>query len=91
MSYSFSVSSATRFDAVTQARTKFDEIVASQPAHAADRKAALASIEAFVSVLRQPGETEAVNISVSGSLSWQSQGEYTGASINVSAYIAKAD
>jgi hypothetical protein len=38
-------------------------------------------------VLRDPREGEQIGVSMSGSLSWQESDVFTGASVNVSAYV----
>ena len=92
MSYSFSVRGLTKDEARAAVAAEFDKVVASQPDHAADRDAAQAAAGAFIAALRDVADGEYVGVSVSGSLSWQGTDEphaYTGASVNVSAYIAR--
>lgn len=89
MSYSFSIQAASKIEAGAGVKAKFDEVVAGQPVHAADWKAAQHAIESFIDILREPSEGEYVGVFVSGSLSWQETAAFTGASINISAYIAR--
>jgi len=71
MSYSFSVMANSKAEVRALVEKKFDEVVQSQPTHAADRSAMLETVEAFTNILREPGEGEGISVSVSGSLSWQ--------------------
>ena len=91
MSYSFSVVAGSKDEAGVKVEAELGKVVASQPSHEFDRQAAQDAAEAFIDVLREPGEGERVGVSVSGSLSWQSADVFTGASVNVSAWIAPAE
>jgi len=90
MSYSFSVRAASKADALVEVAAELDKVVVGQPTHASDRQAAEDAVKAFVAVVRDPGEGEYLGVSVSGSLSWQEDNVFTGASVNVSAYVARA-
>lgn len=88
MSYSFSVTAASKAEAVTAAEAKFAEVVNSQPVHAADKEPTLAAISAFVGILVDPSEGEAVYLSVNGSVGWRGDpNELTSASANISAGV----
>lgn len=87
MSYSFSVTATSKVEAKEKIAAQFDTILASQPVHAADRSSAQAAAEAFVDVLRDPAENEQVAVTVNGYVSWQAEGEFTGASVGVSAAV----
>jgi hypothetical protein len=88
MSYSISVSKAlTKAAALEQINTKLDEVLAGQPAHAADIEQAKASAAAFVGVLRDPADGEAINVNISGSVTWTKPGEIIGAGFNISGAI----
>lgn len=87
MSYSFNVNAGSKDEAGTKIEAELAKVVASQPMHAADQQAAQNAAEAFIDVLREPGDGEGVGVSVSGSLSWQKEGAFIGASVNVSAWV----
>lgn len=89
MSYSFSIQAATKDEAGIKVETELGKVVTSQPSHAADRQAAQNAAEAFIDVLREPGEGQHIGVSMSGSLSWQAADVFTGASVNISAFIAR--
>lgn len=88
MSYSFSIKADTKGGADAKVGIELEKIVAAQPAHIADRQAAADAARAFIDVLKDPGEDECVQVCMSGSLSWQDEGTFKGASVNVSAAIA---
>ena len=90
MSYSFSITAYTKDDAGVKVEAELGKVVLAQPAHEADRQAAQDAAEAFIDVLREPAEGEIINVSMSGSLSWQTDNVFTGAGVNVNAWIAKA-
>ena len=87
MSYSFSVTAATKDAAGVAVEAELAKVVENQPSHAADRQAAQDAAEAFIDLLRDPGEGECVGVSMSGSLIWQTGDVYTSASVNVSAWV----
>jgi len=89
MSYSFSIAADDKDGATTKVNAELGKVVVSQPYHAADKQAAADAAAAFIGVLRDPADSEAVSVSMSGSLSWQEEGSFTGASVNISAYIAR--
>lgn len=88
MSYSLSFRAADKAAAKATAETKFDEIVAQQPGHSADKPAALANVNAAIDLLADNDDMD-VSVSMNGWL----QGTYadnqfvhvSGASINASA------
>jgi hypothetical protein len=88
MSYSFVIKADTKREAADKVYSELGQVVVGQSAHSADKKAAHDAAEAFIGVLRDPKEGEYVGVSVSGSLSWQEADVFTGASVNVSAFIA---
>lgn len=88
MSYSFSVSAKTKDAAGVEIEKALAIVVASQTMHEADRQAAQDAAQRFIDLLREPHEGEHVVVSMSGSLSWYEGGAFTGASVNISAYIA---
>lgn len=94
MSYGFNFRAATKADAVAALAPKFDEVVAAQPVHAADRDIAIGAATAFINTLAEPGDGEEVSVSVSGSLQWRVAVEagavpesFSGANVSVSASI----
>lgn len=75
MSYSFSVSGASKADASAKVAAEFDKVVANQPPHAADKEAAVAAASAFIGLLREPTDSEQISVNVYGSLGWE--GDYS--------------
>jgi len=70
MSYSFQVRGASIVVALAAAAAAFDEVVASQPTHAADKAPALAAAEALAALIH-PDDTKDVVIAMNGYLSWK--------------------
>lgn len=91
MSYSASVKAKTKAEAKGAVVEKFNEIVAGQPVHQADRDAAQSAVKAFIDTLTEPGDEQQISVSFSGSLSWREEGVFTGAGMNVSASLIAAD
>lgn len=89
MSYSFSVSGASKPEVKKKLAEAFDSVVTNQPPHAFDREAAVAAGSAFVDMLMEPAEGEEVHLSMHGSLGWNSLNpdKFTGAGVGVSAVI----
>jgi len=90
MSYSFQVRGASIAAALALAATAFEEVVASQPNHAADKAPALATAEALAGILH-PDESKDVVINMNGYLSWkypqpvpEGMPEFSGVSVTVS-------
>lgn len=71
MSYSFSVTAATKAEATGKIREQFDTVVAAQPAHSADKEAAVVAAQTLVSLLADPKEGDEVYVSMNGSVGWQ--------------------
>ena len=90
MSYSFSVQASDKASAIQAVSASFDEVVTSQPVHAVDKEAAVASATAYINLLADPSDTEVVDVQVNGWLSWVSDGVYSGASVGVTARIIEA-
>jgi hypothetical protein len=88
MSYSFSITADTKDKAGVKVEAELAKVVNGQPSHESDRQAAQDAAERFIDVLRDLREGEHIGLSMSGSLSWQETGVFTGASVNISAYIA---
>lgn len=70
MSYSFYARGATKAAVIAALAVKFDDVVASQPVHAADRPQAEAAAAAFLGVLPDDAGEKDFYVSVSGSVSW---------------------
>ena len=88
MSYSFQFKADTKAEAGFKIALELDNVVLAQPTHAADRDAAVDAARAFVAILKEPAEGECIGVSMTGSLSWRDADTFTGASVNISAYIA---
>jgi hypothetical protein len=87
MSYSFSILADTKDDAGVKVEAELGKVVTAQPSHEYDRQAAQNAAEAFIDVLRDPREGECVGVSMSGSLIWREGYVFTGASVNVNAWV----
>lgn len=87
MSYSFGITAATKDEAGVKVEAELAKVVESQPSHAADRQAAQDAAEAFVDVVKDPGEGEQISVWVSGSLQWTNDNVFVGASVNVNVYV----
>ena len=87
MSYSFNVKAATKAEAKSQVAAKLDEIVASQPAHKADRDAVGVVTDAFIDAVAHPSESEEITVMVNGSVSWRSENDFTGAAVTMRVYV----
>ena len=83
MSYSFSLTAATKADAKHMIREKFDGVIESQPKHAADKESAVVAGQTLVDLLAEPHEGDKVIVSMNGYLSWTFDGEITQASVSV--------
>lgn len=90
MSYSFSVQAASKDEAKQKAAAEFDKVVASQPAHAADKESALAAVGAFIDLLTDVPADHHIAVSMYGSVGWHSAepDKFTAASVGVSAHFA---
>jgi hypothetical protein len=93
MSYSFNFRVATKADARERAKVELAAVVASQPVHAQDSEAALATLDAFLGLLVDD-DTRDIVVAVNGSVSWdyvsdadQAAVPLTSASVGVSAYL----
>lgn len=89
MSYSFSVTADTKEDATRLIREKFDEVVVTQPTHAADKEAAVVAAQTLVRLLADPHEGDEIVVSMNGYLSWKSEvpDEFLQASLTVSTQL----
>lgn len=90
MTYSLSVRAATKAAILAAVAAAFDDqVVARQPVHAKDREQVLANATAAVNLLADD-DTQDVQISLSGSLSWtgaDAPGAFRGVNISVGAYL----
>lgn len=89
MSYSISVRALTVTAAALAVSAKLDETAEQQPIHESDKAQALAVTEAFLALVRAPGEGEEVSVTVSGWLSKRRAEDegLIGASVSVQASI----
>jgi hypothetical protein len=89
MSYSFSVTAANKAEAKQKIADSFDNVVKSQPSHAADRDAAVSAGSAIVDILRDPADGQEIHVSMYGSLSWlhDAPDAFIGAAATVNASV----
>jgi hypothetical protein len=89
MSYSFQVTAGTKMDATQKIREQFDALVVTQPAHAADKEAAVVAAQTLVKLLAEPREGDEIYVSMYGSLGWQHDvpEEFLSASVSISASL----
>lgn len=90
MSFSFTTTSASKAAARVAVAEQFGGVATSQPVHARDQETVLNAASASIDTLVDPGEGECVHVSVAGYLSWRAEGEFTGASVSVTASIRPA-
>ncbi|TCG08356.1 hypothetical protein BZM27_12535 [Paraburkholderia steynii] len=90
MSYSFTVTAATKDEAYALAEKEFDAVVAVQPNHATDKQPALANIDAALDLLSDD-DAQDIRVSCNGSLMWVTDADViTGVSIAANAwYVPK--
>lgn len=87
MSYSFSIAADSKSGASQKVAEALDQVVAAQPSHAADQKAAQDAADALIGALQDPHEGEHITVSVSGSLTWRQPDAFLSASVSVNAYV----
>jgi hypothetical protein len=91
MSYSFSLKAVSKSAAKSAVAAEFDKVIESQPIHARDKEAALASAGAVIDLLAD-GDPRNIAVSVNGSLGWtetlrdDASNPLQSASVSVSAY-----
>lgn len=93
MSFSFSVRAPNADEAKRLVVLKFDEVVAAQPTHAADRRVGEVAVGALVEVVKLEDDQE-MNISVSGSLGWrgnQAEANYSSANLSVAVHAVRKE
>ena len=89
MSYSFTVKAKNRSEVGTMVRAELDKVVEGQPVHNNDADVAYDTAITLSETLVDLGEGESYSITVSGSLSWREEGQFTGANLSVSASVVK--
>lgn len=93
MSYSFTITAPSKEEAKQAIAAKFDEVIASQPAHAKDKDAALATANAFIDLVKaEVPDDHVVSVNMHGSVGWnvEAPNDLTGAGVGVSVhFIAK--
>ena len=91
MSYSFIVTGSTsKADAIAKVTAEFDQVVASQPTHAADKNAAVAAASAFIGLLQEPRDDQQIDVTMNGSLGWVQSGDllfFLSGNVSVSASL----
>lgn len=68
MSFSFNIRAKSKSEAIMKVDDGLANVVASQPIHGMDRVKAQAVAEAYINLVDDPGEGDALSVSVSGSL-----------------------
>ena len=96
MSYSLSARAKTKAEVKAQCGTRFDEIVAAQPVHAGDLVTVRKTVDAFIDLLKE-GDNTAIQVSVSGSVTWvkpegafEGEPTYSAANVTINAYNVPA-
>jgi hypothetical protein len=72
MSYSFTITAASKAEAMQKVADAFAKTVAGQPVHKVDQDAAIASACAFIGMLGEPPADQEVYVTMHGSLGWHS-------------------
>jgi len=93
MSFSFGVKGASKALALAAVAAKLDEVVASQPAHEADRAQITATVETYVGMLPEADAGQEVTVNVNGTvcLAQVSEGApkfITSVGVGVSAWLS---
>lgn len=96
MSYSFTAKGDTRDAAKANVAAKFDEVIAGQASHVADREAVLAAAGSAIDLVhREPGEGEQILVNMHGSIggTWSGSAiiDLTSVNFGITAYIAKKE
>lgn len=93
MSYSFAITGTSKADAVAKVAAEFDQVVANQPTHTADKEAAVTAAKSFINLLQEPRDGEHITVNMYGSLGWQQSDKpptaFLSGNVSVSASIAK--
>lgn len=86
MSYSFSITAATKAEAKEKTIKEWDNIVAAQPIHAADRGSGQAHAEGSIDALSDPDSTQQISLSAYGSVSYRADNSIiaVGGTVNAS-------
>lgn len=94
MSYSFTVSVASKSDVKAAVAAEMDKVIAMQAIHQRDRDAAINAADAYAQLVTVP-EGKTLKVSVSGSVGWSggAQGseaeiDLNGAGVSISASVA---
>jgi hypothetical protein len=95
MSYSIRAKAATAAAALSSIATQFDQVVAGQPPHAADKDMVNAAAKAATDVLGPDDDETDIEVVVSGSLAGHWSGaqitKLSGVNMNVGAHRSKRD
>jgi hypothetical protein len=86
MSYSFSVRAATKAEAMERVEKEFEQVVANQPVHAADKDVASAAAQELIGVLADD-ETKTVDVAVNGSI-WALESGVKQVNVSISAQLS---
>lgn len=89
MSYSFNVTAKTKDEIGIKVEAELEKVVSSQPTHEVDRQVAQDAAEALVDILTNTEENEIISVNVSGSVSWQGEGDYKSANLSINTSIQK--
>jgi hypothetical protein len=88
MSYSFVASGTTKMEIMRKVHQELTDVVAAQPVHGADKKAAMKAADALIVLMADPGENQKIVVSINGSLGWnvnqEVPKEFTSANVSVS-------
>jgi hypothetical protein len=87
VTYSFEVTAATKAEAKQKIAKEFDNVVAYQPIHAADRAPAQAAGEAFIDALIDPPDGQEIYVNIYGSVGCRGEKDITGANVSVRALL----
>ncbi len=84
MSFSFNIKADSKAEALTNVKATLDGVVNGQPVHSNDRQYIEAATAACIGVLAEPRAGQTVSVSLSGSLGWRAENEFTSANLSVS-------
>ena len=90
MPYSFNIKAPSRATARALIVEQLGDVVAAQPIHAHDQGAAQAVVDAYMALVREPGASEQLSVSVNGSVTIDETGA-TATWVHVNVNVVSAE
>lgn len=89
MNYSFSVAADSKPQAMSQVNFELASIISAQPSREAEARTIMRAAQDVIGHLREPGEDEHIEVSVSGSLDLTDAGSFNSQGVDVKARMRK--